>query len=80
MRPESMAEIFCQARLSITELIGARAPVAVQARMMMSGLARATSASEIRVPPGKAGVAPARVMSSLTHGGEVMRGFDQASE
>src|SRR5208282_6402364 len=56
------------------------APVAAQARTMISGWAAATCSSVTFWPAETTGSPPAISTSSLTQGGELMRGWGQASQ
>src|SRR5580698_11388452 len=79
-RADFTAVIFFHFGLLSADSGLARSPVAVHARTMTSGFARATSSSLTWAPAATAGCAPHISMSSATHGGELMRGLDQASE
>src|SRR5262249_1906579 len=58
----------------------ALSPVAAQARMIASGLAAATSSSVTRAPRVPTNSALQIWQSSATQGGELIRGFGQASQ
>src|SRR6202167_2225684 len=79
-RPLRTAGTSCQDGFRKAVETLARPPVAAQANTINSGAARATSSSATRPPASTTSWPPAISTISATQGGELMRGFGQASQ